>query len=166
MILAALCCQLTKWEVTYSWVWKKWYNACGVSVRGAKRRQKWMHRKLTCTSEGFKEHVSMLPSTTSCHCSSPHSSCWVSDVVRLWQGLNHSWGRVSFFGFLLSPLPLYLPQISTSDKLTPKPCFISAPQAADDTSFRWRNMQWVTHYCWWTEGASIYMISHPEAETW
>lgn len=64
---------------------------------------------------------------------------------------------------LLSPLSLSLPQFSTFDKLTPKPCFIRAPQAVDDTSFRWRSTRWLTHR-WWTEGARMYMISQPGQE--
>lgn len=124
-------------------------------------------QNLTWTPDGFKELITCTHSCPhpahllSCSCSCPqvHVEC-----PRLRMGLNHSWGRVSSLVFLLSPLPLSLPQSSTSDKLTLKPCFIPALQAVDDTSFRQRNMQWVTLHCWRTEEVSIYMISHPEAE--
>ncbi len=43
--------------------------------------------------------TSTLPSTTFFfYVTAPASSPgWVSDVERLWEGLNHSWGRVPFF---------------------------------------------------------------------
>lgn len=64
----------------------------------------------------------------------------------------------------LSPLSLCLPQFSAFDRLTPKPCFIPAPQAAADTSFRWRGLQRLTRYRRRTAGARIYMIFQPEAK--
>lgn len=66
--------------------------------------------------------------------------------------------------FPLSPLSLCLPQFSAFDRLTPKPCFIPAPQAAADTSFRWRGLQRLTRYRRRTAGARIYMIFQPEAK--
>ncbi len=116
---------------------------------------------ITCVTHLCSPHHISL----SCHCSSPqvHIECPIlrgSEVV--W--ITHE-ADSHFFVFLLSPLPSSLPQFSTCDRLTPKPCFIAAPPAADDTSFRLRDMQWVARYCWRTEGARIYdMISHPEAQ--
>lgn len=55
--------------------------------------------------------------------------------------------RILVFFFpllLLSPLSSLLPRFSTFDRLTPKPCFIAAPRAADDTSFRWRSVRELT----------------------
>lgn len=64
----------------------------------------------------------------------------------------------------LSPLSLCLPRFSTFDRLTPKPCFIPAPQAVGDTSFRWRSTRRLTHHCRRTAGARIYTIFQPKAE--
>lgn len=107
--------------------------------------------------------------------SPPQLSGFMSSV-RLWEalrGLDSLVRRVCLFIFSssfpspvspLSPLSLCLPQFSTFDRLTPKPCFIPAPQAVGDTSFRWRSTRRLTHYCWRTAGARIYMIFQPKAE--
>lgn len=157
-------------KIAFSYVFKCWwkkkrYFNC---ILGS-WQQKWskmnLQRVLKNSSHVWHIHTPIQHISLSCHWSSlqVHVEC---PILRGSEGARSTHEAEShFFLFLPSPLSLSLPQFSTFDKLTPKPCFIPAPQAENDTSFRWRSMHWLTHYCWWTEGARLHTISQPEAVT-